>query len=85
MTHGMRNTARTRIVILGGGFGGRYAALRFEKALARGDRSDVAASITTPRSGGSALAAVRQHWPEYLMEAIGLGLFMLSACLFVTL
>jgi aquaporin Z len=30
-------------------------------------------------------AAVLQHWPEYLIEAIGLGLFMLSACLFVTL
>src|SRR5262245_49889067 len=30
-------------------------------------------------------AAMRQHWPEYLIEAIGLGLFMLAACLFVTL
>lgn len=29
--------------------------------------------------------ALRQHWPEYLIEAAGLGLFMLSACLFVTL
>jgi len=28
---------------------------------------------------------VLQHWPEYLIEAIGLGLFMISACLFVTL
>src|SRR5437870_970531 len=26
-----------------------------------------------------------RHWPEYLIEAIGLGLFMLSACLFVAL
>lgn len=25
------------------------------------------------------------HWPEYLMEAAGLGLFMLSACVFGTL
>lgn len=31
------------------------------------------------------LDAVRRHWPEYLMEAAGLGLFMLSACLFATL
>jgi aquaporin Z len=31
------------------------------------------------------MAAMRQHWPEYLIEAIGLGLFMLSACVFVTL
>jgi aquaporin Z len=25
---------------------------------------------------------MRSHWPEYLCEALGLGLFMLSACLF---
>ena len=31
----MSGTEQTRIVILGGGFGGMYAALRFEKALAR--------------------------------------------------
>lgn len=29
--------------------------------------------------------ALRGHWPEYLMEAAGLGLFMLSACVFGTL
>ena len=23
-----------------------------------------------------------KHWPEYLMEALGLGLFMVSACAF---
>ena len=33
----------------------------------------------------SASAALRRHWPEYLMEAAGLGIFMLSACLFTTL
>ena len=27
----------------------------------------------------------QHHWPEYLMEAAGLGLFMLSACLCATL
>src|SRR6266511_399037 len=26
--------------------------------------------------------AIRSHWPEYLIEAAGLGLFMLSACTF---
>jgi aquaporin Z len=26
----------------------------------------------------------RDHWPEYLMEAAGLGLFMISACVFST-
>ena len=29
--------------------------------------------------------ALGRHWPEYLMEAAGLGLFMISACLFATL
>ena len=29
--------------------------------------------------------ALRRHWPEYLMEAAGLGLFMVSAGLFGTL
>lgn len=29
--------------------------------------------------------ALRAHWPEYLMEAAELGLFMISACLFVVL
>jgi aquaporin Z len=27
-------------------------------------------------------AALLRHWPEYLMEAFGLGLFMVAACLF---
>jgi aquaporin Z len=30
-------------------------------------------------------SALRGHWPEYLMEAAGLGLFMLSACVFTAL
>lgn len=38
------------------------------------------------RRGQSALLAVlRHHWPEYLMEATELGLFMLSACFFTAL
>ncbi len=32
-----------------------------------------------------ALAALSAHWPEYLMEAAELGLFMLSACVVTTL
>jgi aquaporin Z len=31
------------------------------------------------------LDAVKRHWPEYLMEAAGLGMFMISACAFATL
>jgi aquaporin Z len=33
----------------------------------------------------SALRAIQEHWPEYLMEAWGLGMFMVSAGLFATL
>jgi MIP family channel proteins len=33
----------------------------------------------------SLVTALRRHWPEYLIEAAGLGAFMLSACLFTTL
>ena len=33
----------------------------------------------------SAADALRRHWPEYLMEAWGLGVFMVSAGLFATL
>lgn len=29
--------------------------------------------------------ALRRHWPEYLIEAAGLGVFMISACVFVAL
>jgi aquaporin Z len=32
-----------------------------------------------------ALDSLRRHWPEYLIEACGLGLFMFSACTFATL
>lgn len=31
------------------------------------------------------IEALRQHWPEYLMEAAELGLFMISACAFTVL
>src|SRR5215471_17505920 len=30
----------------------------------------------------AAMEAVRAHWPEYLMEAAALGMFMVSACMF---
>ncbi|HJW13082.1 MAG TPA: hypothetical protein VJ776_00220 [Thermoanaerobaculia bacterium] len=30
-------------------------------------------------------SAWKRHWPEYLMEAAELALFMVSACLFVAL
>ncbi len=31
------------------------------------------------------ISALKRHWPEYLIEAAGLGLFMVSACFFGTL
>src|SRR6266480_3747685 len=31
------------------------------------------------------LESLRDHWPEYALEALGLGLFMVSACLFTAL
>jgi len=31
------------------------------------------------------LKAIKSHWPEYMMEAAELGIFMVSACLVVTL
>jgi aquaporin Z len=31
------------------------------------------------------LSALKRHWPEYLMEAAGLGIFMVSAAVFATI
>jgi aquaporin Z len=31
------------------------------------------------------LMVLREHWPEYLMEAAELGMFMVSACVFATI
>jgi len=70
-----------RIVILGGGFGGVYAALRFEKALSVPDQKRMAAEASLLQPDEGALSSLHNHWPEYLVEAAGLGLFMVSACL----
>jgi len=53
-----------------------------EDASTMGARSRRRSSITGPAIG--AADALRRHWPEYLMEAAGLGLFMISAGLFGT-
>jgi len=37
------------------------------------------------RKNNSFLVALTSHWPEYLMEGAELGLFMISACVFVVL
>jgi aquaporin Z len=45
--------------------------------------SSAATSETAQRlTRSDCLAAIAQHWPEYLMEAFGLGIFMVSACAF---
>jgi aquaporin Z len=43
-------------------------------------RVQAATPAVTKRSG--AIEAFRSHWPEYLMEAAALGMFMVSACAF---
>lgn len=37
------------------------------------------------RNVGEAMGAARAHWPEYLMESLELGLFMISACTATTI
>lgn len=42
--------------------------------------------VLNPEGGSVSMRqALRNHWPEYLIEAAGLCLFMLSACAFATL
>jgi aquaporin Z len=58
--------------------------------LARTDRDAVARPVRkvgAENAGPAAGAgdALRRHWPEYLMEAAGLGLFMISAGVSATL
>jgi len=50
-----------------------------QEAALPGD-SEAAPQAAAPRLG--LRQALSQHWPEYLMEAGGLGIFMISACLF---
>lgn len=45
----------------------------------------LASRLTPHPSRRTAQRALATHWPEYLMEAAGLGFFMLSACLFTVL
>jgi aquaporin Z len=46
-------------------------------------REKVASRLAPHASAAS--AALRAHWPEYLLEALGLGLFMIAACAFTVL
>ena len=64
---------------------GCATALRATVEPPMAGRSDVATRVAVPSAGRDGLAALREHWPEYLIEAAGLGVFMVSACLFATL
>ena len=59
--------------------------MSLEVATRKADRPSLGVRIAPRGSDRGPRAAVLQHWPEYLIEAIGLGLFMISACLFGTL
>src|SRR5215472_856224 len=44
-----------------------------------------AASARTGHWSGNAKLALTQHWPEYMIEGLCLGMFMISACTFAAL
>src|SRR3954465_350102 len=54
---------------------------------AAGEAPPRAQGVLTGRPGAAMTltTALRAHWPEYAMEAAGLGAFMISACIFVVL
>jgi aquaporin Z len=65
----------------------RWAALRLLSAPMRAsDTASPEPSLSMPAETAllrqGALDALRSHWPEYLMEAAELCLFMISACVF---
>ncbi len=47
-----------------------------------GQNPETMTGVTEKNSSGGAVYHLRHHWPEYLMEAAELGIFMLSACAF---
>jgi aquaporin Z len=54
-------------------------------AFAAPSPSGYAPKVKPHTSSGAFYHAFKGHWPEYLMEAFGLGLFMISACGFAVL
>src|SRR5215467_8146634 len=57
-------------------------AQRLPNPFATSSRSRPAMEINLSRSFAAIIQTLKRHWPEYLMEAWGLGLFMISACSF---
>jgi aquaporin Z len=50
--------------------------------FAAASRSQYSPAANSSPLLNSIFYALKSHWPEYLMEAFGLGLFMISACTF---
>ena len=48
-------------------------------------RTAAATPVKTAPSGAALRHAVTMHWPEYVIEATCLGIFMISACVFTVL
>jgi hypothetical protein len=65
----------------------RLSGVIFLRLLAYEDIADseYAPKIKPSASSGAFYYVLKGHWPEYLMEAFGLGLFMISACGFAIL
>ena len=59
---------------------GAVIPLEYFGAAASFTRVQAAMPAVSNRSG--AAEALQTHWPEYLMEAAALGMFMVSACVF---
>ena len=64
---------------------GELSTLRAEAGTGMATRPLASARHAAGAAERRGLTALRQHWPEYLIEATGLGLFMVSACVFATL
>jgi aquaporin Z len=58
---------------------------RSSNLLAAPSPSEYAPRVKSSASSDAFYQALIGHWPEYLMEAFGLGLFMISACGFAVL
>jgi aquaporin Z len=64
---------------------GEVSMPRAEAGAGAATRAPASAQHAAGAAERGGLTALRQHWPEYLIEAAGLGLFMISACVFATL
>jgi aquaporin Z len=55
------------------------------RRTAQVDTEERSTPMKAPIHTQQLLATLQRHWPEYLMEGVELGLFMISACAFVVL